>query len=92
MSPALVRLVRNTYFVGADLEDPLASPFYYPRLAEFPPTLILTGRLDTHRLEMNELAERMASEGVDVTHKEFPGVDHGSRTRSPWTLRVKRSR
>ena len=67
----------NTYFLGADLEDPLVSPFYYARFSEFPPTLILTGGLDTLRHEMNELAVKMAAEGVDVTHKEFPGVDHG---------------
>ena len=72
-----MNLVRTTYFVGADLTDPLVSPRYYPRLAEFPPTLIMTGGLDTLRQEMNELAADMAAKGVRVTHKEFAGVDHG---------------
>jgi hypothetical protein len=33
-------------------------------LAEFPPTLILTGELDTLCSEMNELAPKMAAESV----------------------------
>lgn len=74
---ALMNLVRSTYFVGTDLTDPLVSPRYYRRLAEFPPTLILTGGLDTLRHEMNELAADIAAKGVRVTHQEFAGVDHG---------------
>jgi acetyl esterase len=77
VGPGLMRLVRNTYFVGADLTDPLVSPIYCSRLGEFPPTLILTGELDTLRHEMNDLAADMAAKGVEVTHKQFAGVDHG---------------
>jgi acetyl esterase len=73
----LMRLVRETYFVGADLTDPLASPARHPRLAEFPPTLVMTAELDTLRNEMNELAADMSRRGVQVTHREFAGVDHG---------------
>jgi acetyl esterase len=73
----LMRLVRNTYFVGADLTDPLVSPAYYERLGEFPPTLVMTAELDRLRNEMNELAADMSRKGVDVTHREFAGVDHG---------------
>jgi acetyl esterase len=76
VSPWLGRLVRRTYFVGADPTDPLVSPALYPRLADFPPTLILTGEFDTLRLEMNDLAADMAAKGVKVTHKQFAGVDH----------------
>src|SRR5262249_30222220 len=76
VGPSLGRLVRNTYFVGADTTDPLVSPIYYSRLAEFPPTLILTGELDTLHREMNDLAADMAAKGVQVTHKQFAGVDH----------------
>jgi acetyl esterase/lipase len=75
--PPLAKLVRNTYFVGADLTDPLVSPAYYPRLAEFPPTLIMTAEFDTLRHEMNDLAADMTAQGVQVTHKQFAGVDHG---------------
>jgi acetyl esterase len=77
VSPQLVKLVHNTYFVGADLTDPLVSPAYYPRLAEFPPTLIMTAELDTLRHEMNDLAADMTAKDVQVTHKQFAGVDHG---------------
>jgi acetyl esterase len=73
----LMRLVRNTYFVNADLTDPLVSPGRYERLAEYPPTLILTGEYDTLRAQMAELAEDMATKGVEVTYREFAGVDHG---------------
>ncbi len=75
--PALIRLVRDTYFAGTDLSDPLVSTAYYPRLAEFPPTLVMTAELDTLRDEMNELAADLARKGVQVTHKQFAGVDHG---------------
>jgi acetyl esterase len=73
----LMRLVRNTYFVGADLADPLVSPARYQRLGEFPPTLVMTAELDALRNEMNELAADMSRKGVQVTHREFVGVDHG---------------
>lgn len=75
--PPLARLVRNTYFVGADLTDPLVSPAYYPRLAEFPPTLIMTAEFDTLRHEMNDLAAEMTAKGVPISHTQFAGVDHG---------------
>ncbi|MCW2786687.1 MAG: alpha/beta hydrolase [Marmoricola sp.] len=75
--PALMKLVRNTYFVGADVHDPLVSPFHYERLEDFPPTLILTAELDTLRREMTEFADKLANVGVDVTYREFAGVDHG---------------
>jgi acetyl esterase len=90
----LMRLVRNTYFVGADLADPLVSPARYQRLAEFPPTLVMTAELDALRNEMNELAADMSRKGVRVTHREFAGVDHGFTHAKPvevarealWTL------
>ncbi|MDX6260755.1 MAG: acetyl esterase, partial [Kribbellaceae bacterium] len=69
--------VRQTYFAGVDLHDPLASPAYFERRAELPPTLILTGEYDTLRHEMNDLAADLTALGVAVTHHEFAGVDHG---------------
>lgn len=73
----MMDLVKNTYFADAVLTNPLASPTYYERLSEFPPTLIMTGELDTLKHEMNELADIMTLAGVEVTHHEFPGADHG---------------
>jgi acetyl esterase len=77
VSASLMDLVRRTYFAGADLTDPLASPARHPRLAELPPTLILTAGFDTLRHEMNALANTLRAAGVPVTHREFDGVDHG---------------
>ena len=78
VSPSLDELVKHTYFAG--LEDPsipLVSPSRYNRLAEFPPILITTAEYDRLRLEGNQLAEHLKALGVQVTHKEFAGVDHG---------------
>jgi acetyl esterase len=76
-SAGLLDLIHNTYFVRADLTDPLVSPKYYRRLGEFPPTMIITAELDTLRSEMAELAEDMEAKGADVTYRQFDGVDHG---------------
>lgn len=73
----MMDLVRRTYFKGADLTSPLASPARFDRLAEFPPTLIMTAAYDTLRHEMNDLAADLAAKGVQVTHRQFDGVDHG---------------
>jgi acetyl esterase len=75
--PPLMQLIRDTYFVNADLTHPLASPFYYDRLGEYPPTLILTAEYDTLLTEMEEIGRKMAAQGAEVTYQEFAGVDHG---------------
>jgi Esterase/lipase len=77
VAPGLMTLVRSTYFAGCDLTSPLASPALHPRLAELPPTLVLTASYDTLRHESNALARDLSAKGVAVTHREIPGVDHG---------------
>lgn len=77
VGPGLMKLVRETYFAGADLSEPLASPALHPRLADLPPTLILTAEFDTLRHDSDALARELSAMGVAVTHKQFPGVDHG---------------
>jgi acetyl esterase/lipase/predicted ester cyclase len=77
VGPQLMQLIRDTYFVDANLSDPLVSPSRYGRLAEFPPTLILTAEHDTLLAEMHELAEDMTAKGVEVTYRQFDGVHHG---------------
>ena len=37
VAPGLMKLVRETYFAGADVTSPLASPALHPRLTELPP-------------------------------------------------------
>lgn len=83
VSPALMRLVRGTYYQGADFNDPRVSPLLHPRLGELPPTLVMTAELDTLKHESNELAEKLRDLGVQVTHHEFPGVDHGFTHQKP---------
>jgi len=77
VGPGLMTLVRQTYFYGVDLQSPLASPALHPRRAELPPTLIETAEFDTLKHESNSLALDLIALGVAVTHREFPGVDHG---------------
>lgn len=83
VSPALMSLVHGTYFKGVDWKSPLASPIYHPRLAELPPTLVMTAEFDTLKNESNDLANKLRDLGVDVTHHEFPGVDHGFTHQKP---------
>ncbi|MEV7284918.1 alpha/beta hydrolase fold domain-containing protein [Streptomyces sp. NPDC093252] len=75
-SPSLMSLVRRTYFAGVDPHHPLAALVYHPRRGELPPTLIMTAEYDTLRHEGNDFAVDLAARGVEVTHREFPGVDH----------------
>ncbi len=77
VSAQLLGLVRRTYFAGADLTSPLASPARFDQLGQFPPTLILTAEYDTLRHEMNDLAADLHAKGVPVTHRQLDGVDHG---------------
>ncbi|MEU7527762.1 alpha/beta hydrolase fold domain-containing protein [Saccharothrix sp. NPDC042600] len=74
---SLMSLVRRTYFAGVDPEHPHASPIRHPRLADLPPTLVLTAQHDTLREEMSDFAKILESEAVPVTYREFEGVDHG---------------
>jgi len=78
ISPALQRLVRDAYFPDAVRRgEPLASPLFDADLAKaLPPTLITTGDLDTLGAEMDQLAERLTGEGVEVVHHRFAGTDH----------------
>ncbi len=77
VTPALTKLIRATYFAGADLTDPLVSPYYDDRLDKFPPTLVVTAEFDTLKHEMREFADALGAEGVPVTYRELRGVDHG---------------
>ena len=52
------------------------------RLAEFPPTLVMTAELDTRRHDINDLVADMASKVVNVTHREFPASTAVSPTQA----------
>ncbi|WP_183176956.1 alpha/beta hydrolase [Amycolatopsis bartoniae] len=76
IGPWLLRMIRETYLVGADLTDPVVSPAKYPAPGDFPSLLVLTGGLDTLRHDMRAFAENARAHGARVTHHEFPGADH----------------
>lgn len=79
ISRRIQRLVIDAYLVDADRSrEPLASPRFDADLADaMPPTLVLTGALDTLGPEGDELAARLSDAGVLTTHHCFPGIDHG---------------
>lgn len=77
VTPALIALVRSTYFAGVELTDPFVSPYYDTRLDRFPPTLVITAQYDTLRSEMREFADALDSVGVPLTYRQIDGVDHG---------------
>ncbi|WP_441962921.1 alpha/beta hydrolase fold domain-containing protein [Mycolicibacterium houstonense] len=79
ISRRIQRLAIDAYLVDTSRSrEPLASPRFDDELAAaMPPTLVLTGALDTLGPEGDELAARLSSGGVPVTHRRFPGIDHG---------------
>lgn len=84
VSNSLMDLVRGTYFAAADLTSGHVSPLLHPRLSELPPTLVMTAEFDTLKHESNDLADKLTRLGVDVTHREFAGVDHGFTHQKPF--------
>ncbi|MFV8232994.1 alpha/beta hydrolase fold domain-containing protein [Mycolicibacterium fortuitum] len=79
ISRRIQRLVIDSYLVDTSRSrEPLASPRFDDELtAAMPPTLILTGALDTLGPEGDELAARLSDAGVPTTHHCFEGIDHG---------------
>ncbi|MEV0668979.1 alpha/beta hydrolase [Mycobacterium sp. NPDC050441] len=79
ISRRIQRLVIDAYLVDTSRSrEPLASPRFDDELAAaMPPTLILTGELDTLGPEGDELAARLSAAGIPTTHHRFPGIDHG---------------
>ncbi len=84
ISPMIQRLVNATYFADASQRSgPIASPLYDEDLAlALPTTLIMTGADDSLAPEMDQLAEILATAGVNVVHRRFAHTDHGF-THSP---------
>ncbi|WKG04239.1 alpha/beta hydrolase fold domain-containing protein [Mycolicibacterium sp. HK-90] len=79
ISRRIQRLAIDAYVVDTSRSrEPLASPRFDDELAAaMPPTLILTGSLDTLGPEGDELAARLSGAGVPITHHCFDGIDHG---------------
>jgi acetyl esterase len=60
-----------------DLDDPDLAPLRSDRLAAMPRTLVVTAEHDPLRDEGEELARRLAEEGVAVTATRYLGQVHG---------------
>ena len=61
----------------AHLEHPDLAPLRSDRLGTLPPTLVVTAEHDPLRDEGEELARRLAAEGVDVVATRYLGQIHG---------------
>lgn len=61
----------------ADLTDPDLAPLLSDRLGTLPPTLVVTAEHDPLRDEGEELARRLAEEGVTVVGTRYLGQLHG---------------
>lgn len=65
------------YADPADLADPDVAPLLSDRLGSLPPTLVVTAEHDPLRDEGEELARRLAEEGVPVVGTRYLGQVHG---------------
>lgn len=61
----------------ADLTHPDLAPLRSDRLGTLPPTLVVTAEHDPLRDEGEDLAARLAEEGVDVVATRYLGMVHG---------------
>lgn len=59
-----------------DRSNPLLDLVNAPRLAEMPPTTIVTAEIDPLRSEGQTLAERLTAAGVPVAARNYDGVTH----------------
>ncbi len=60
-----------------DLADPDLAPLRSDRLGTLPPTLVVTAEHDPLRDEGEDLARRLAAEGVEVVATRYLGQVHG---------------
>ncbi len=77
VSPALLRLVRATYFRDDSRRgEAHASPGLAPRLDGLPPTVVLTAQHDALRREGDRFAARLAAAGLLRAHHVEARRDH----------------
>ncbi|MEM7251970.1 MAG: alpha/beta hydrolase [Pseudomonadota bacterium] len=60
-----------------DATDWRASPIQAESLAALPPALLITAECDVLYDEGVDYANRLAADGVNVAHENFPGMIHG---------------
>ncbi len=77
ISPAVIDLVRKTYFKDASRRtEPYASPLLAEDLTGQPPTMLVTAGRDRLRAEGVAYVARLAAAGVPVQHLDLPDRDH----------------
>jgi acetyl esterase len=73
-----LRYFQRCYFRDdAQMQDWRASPILAPSLAGLPPALVLTASHDPIVDDCKAFAERLRSEGVQVSYSEYAGQIHG---------------
>ncbi|MEO6605560.1 MAG: alpha/beta hydrolase [Aeromicrobium sp.] len=77
IGPALLSLVRKTYFKDASRRaEPYASPLLAPSITGLPPAVVYTAEYDSLRAEGDAYAARLGAEGLLIEHRVVPGRDH----------------
>ncbi|MDT0275363.1 alpha/beta hydrolase fold domain-containing protein [Blastococcus goldschmidtiae] len=62
------------------------------RLAQMPPTLVITDERDVLRSQGEQFARDLEAAGAETTHRHYPGVMHDFSARGPcWTRRSRPS-
>ncbi|HWU03446.1 MAG TPA: alpha/beta hydrolase fold domain-containing protein, partial [Novosphingobium sp.] len=68
----------DLYMAGKDMNDPLVAPALFPKvLAQFPPTLLLTGTRDTAMSNALVTHARLLAAGNDSQLEVQEGLGHG---------------
>lgn len=77
MDPGSLRIEALPYFAGADLDDPRVLPGRHPEmLAQFPPSLLVTGTRDFAASAVSVMHRRLLAAGADAQLIHFDGMWH----------------
>lgn len=74
----LIKAAADVYADGADLKDPLVSPVYAKdeELAEFPPTLLVTGTRDLFLSNTARMHKRLLMNGAEAELLVYEALSH----------------
>ncbi len=87
LSPAIFEFFRSAYLPpGQDPMDRRISPLFETDFAGLPPAHVITAGWDPLRDEGRAYASRLASAGVRVSEKDYPGQPHGFFNTTPVSL------
>ena len=74
--PAMEWFIKNTIQSPADLKDPRLDVVGQANLKGLPPATIINAEIDPLASDGDRLAAKLKAAGVQVTHKQYPGVTH----------------